>query len=219
MPEPFGAYALCVRIIFAAPARAADCRRARGGPRFQAKTRRIRCRQDWGRFCSAHSQMRTTRQLARRKARFTRRSRIWLPEIFLRQKTALLLGLVACLGQPCQKQPSTKTAMRDLGKTKSGRTAKVRSSECGVRSGRSVTLALELFRIPHSAIRTGTCLRQPLIPCWRNNFASASSVAAFPRERMRDMTWERFVLEKTSAISAQINTDGHRCPEYRLPTV
>jgi hypothetical protein len=34
----------------------------------------------------------------------------------------------------------------------------------------------------------------------RNSFASASSVAAFPRERMRAITSERFFLEKTSAI-------------------
>src|SRR5579885_1904454 len=34
-----------------------------------------------------------------------------------RQKSALLLGQEACSGQPCQKQPSTKMAIRVLEKT------------------------------------------------------------------------------------------------------
>jgi hypothetical protein len=34
----------------------------------------------------------------------------------------------------------------------------------------------------------------------RNNFASASSVSLFPRERMRDITSDRFALVKTSGI-------------------
>jgi hypothetical protein len=34
----------------------------------------------------------------------------------------------------------------------------------------------------------------------RNNFASASFVSLFPRPRIRDITWERFRFEKTSAI-------------------
>ena len=50
------------------------------------------------------------------------------------------------------------------------------------------------------ATRTSECRRQPEIPFARNNRASASSVSLFPRERMRDMTSERFALEKTSAI-------------------
>lgn len=49
--------------------------------------------------------------------------------IFFRQKAARVLGQVACLGQPCQKQPSTKTAVGlarlspepvERGNTKSG---------------------------------------------------------------------------------------------------
>jgi hypothetical protein len=64
-----------------------------------------------------------TRQPARRKARFTTRSRVLFPASLRRQKARLFAGFVACLGQPCQKQPSTKIAVRDLGKTKSGRTA------------------------------------------------------------------------------------------------
>ena len=49
--------------------------------------------------------------------------------------------------------------------------------------------------------RSLRCLRQPVILCWRNNFISASSVAAFPRERMRDITADRFALVKTSDIN------------------
>jgi hypothetical protein len=37
-----------------------------------------------------------------------------------------------------------------------------------------------------------------MILCRRNNFASATSVSLFPRERMRDITSERFALVKTS---------------------
>jgi hypothetical protein len=44
------------------------------------------------------------------------------------------------------------------------------------------------------------CLRQPVILLARSSFASASSVALFPRDRMRDITSERFFLENTSAI-------------------
>jgi len=47
-----------------------------------------------------------------------------------------------------------------------------------------------------------TCLRQPPILCRRNNFASATSVSLFPRERMRDITSDRFFVENTSAIPA-----------------
>ena len=70
---------------------------------------------------------------------------------------------------------------------------------------------LSAFRFPLSAFRISICLRQPVILCRRNSFISASSVALFPRLRIRDITYERFALEKTSAIfQPQINTDGHR---------
>ena len=71
---------------------------------------------------SSCSQMRSTRQPARRNARFTRRSRAMFAANFRRQNAALPFGLVPCCGQPCQKQPSTNTASRCLWKTKSGRT-------------------------------------------------------------------------------------------------
>ena len=49
---------------------------------------------------------------------------------------------------------------------------------------------------------TRTCLRQPVMRYRRKKFASANSVALFPRERMRDITNERFALEKMSGIFA-----------------
>jgi hypothetical protein len=46
-------------------------------------------------------------------------------------------------------------------------------------------------------------VRQPvMLVCRRNNFASASSVSRLPRERIRDITSERFALEKTSGMVA-----------------
>lgn len=46
------------------------------------------------------------------------------------------------------------------------------------------------------------CLLHPLIPFARNSRASASSVSLFPRERMRDITSDRFALVKTSDMVA-----------------
>jgi hypothetical protein len=86
------------------------------------RTRWIRRRQFSGFFFNAHSQMRITRQPFRRKARLTSASRFLFLENLRRQNTALPFGFVPCLGQPCQKQPSTKTASRSFGKIKSGRT-------------------------------------------------------------------------------------------------
>lgn len=45
------------------------------------------------------------------------RSRAILASIFSRHHAALFLGQVPCAGQPCQKQPSRRTAVRDPGKT------------------------------------------------------------------------------------------------------
>jgi hypothetical protein len=56
------------------------------------------------------------------------------------------------------------------------------------------------FEFPVSAFRLSQCRRQPEILFRRNNFASASSGALFPRERMRDITSERLALVKTSGI-------------------
>lgn len=121
-------------------------------------------------FASSCSHTRRTRQPARRKARVTSTSRALFDESLRRQNARLFFGFVACLGQPCQKQPSTKMASLSFGKTKSG--------------------------LPN----TGWLRRQPLMRCRRNNFASASSVALFPRPRIRDITSDRFDLVKTSAM-------------------
>ena len=78
-------------------------------------------------FMVAHrkvcSQIRNTLQPALRNVRVTSASRFLFAESFRCQNARLFFGCVACLGQPCQKQPSTNIAVRDLWKTKSGRTA------------------------------------------------------------------------------------------------
>lgn len=119
----------------------------------------------------ACSQMRRTRQPVRRKVRFTTLSRVLLADNFRCQNARLFFGLVACLGQPCQKQPSTKSASRTRLKTKSGLTLK--------------SLA------PCFLILTSNCLRHPEILFPRSNRASASSVSLFPRLRTRDINSER----------------------------
>jgi hypothetical protein len=50
----------------------------------------------------------------------TWRSRSRLRFIFAPQKSAFVLGHEPCVGQPCQKHPSTKTATRSRAKRKSG---------------------------------------------------------------------------------------------------
>jgi hypothetical protein len=141
---------------------------------------------------SSCSQMRTTRQPARRNARLTRRSRARFAANFFRQNAALPFGFVPCFGQPCQKQPSTKSASRTCRKTKSGRTRKV---------GRRCCAAATLGPRSNAALpRISTCRRHPVMPCARNNRTSASSVSRLPRERMRDITSLRFALVKTSGI-------------------
>jgi len=56
--------------------------------------------------------------------------------------------------------------------------------------------------------RINKCRRQPQIPAARNSRASASSVSRLPRERIRDMTSERFALEKTSGMVAILRQGG-----------
>ena len=140
-----------------------------------------------------------TRHPARRNVRFTSRSLVLFPASFFFQKARLFAGLVTCRGQPCQKQPSTNSASRTCLNTKSGRTQKT--------VGR-VTPCAPFLRSPQpardlseSAIRTSECLLHPVIPFARNSFASASSVSRLPRERIRDITSERFRFEKTSAMN------------------
>jgi len=152
--------------------------------------------------------MRNTRQPAARKVRFTFRSRAWFAASFLRQNAALFRGFVACNGQACQKQPSTNTASRSLGKTKSGRTEKMRFADCGLRDELDGTRLARRFRVPRSAFRISRCLLQPVMPCRRKSAASASSVSRFPRERIRAITSERFALVKTSAINQLLYAGG-----------
>ena len=108
-------------------------------------------------FLNSCSQMRRTRQPSRRSRRFTRRSRALLSANFFNQKARRVTGKVACLGQPCQKQPSTKIITRCFGNTKSG--------------------------VPGNR----RCRRQPLMPACLNSRASFSSVDLFPRPRTRAM--------------------------------
>jgi len=148
----------------------------------------IRCKAGPARRPRAHSQIRTTRHPARRSIRLTRKSRARFPASFRRQNARWFFGLVACRGHPCQKQPSTKTASRAFRKTKSGRT------ENGDVPGARTALSARVAAL--TVIRT--CRLHPEIWCARNNRASATSVSLFPRERMCDITSDRFDLVKTS---------------------
>ena len=178
--------------------------------------------QVFGRFAKSHSQIRATFHPALRKDRFTNRSRFWLPSILRRHHAARCAGHVACFGQPCQKQPSTKIAARDLRKTKSGRTASrgLRVEGCRAapsplwgKDGRRPDEVFPRFRLRLSTVaRINKWRRQPLIPFARNSRASASSVSRLPRERIRDMISERFALEKTSAIYGNIGASGGFSP-------
>ena len=175
----------------------------------KARRKRAVSRTVFFRFNSC-SQMRSTRQPFFRSVRVTSRSRLWFAANFLRQKAALFQGFVACFGQPCQKQPSTKTASLSLGKTKSGRTRNAPPSPLWGESDATLAdrmgeglgvrvLGEVLFRAPRSAIRICLCLLHPVMPCARKTRTSASSVALFPRERMRDITSLRLALVKMSA--------------------
>ncbi len=85
--------------------------------------------------CKVCSQIRRTRQPARRNAAFTSRSRLLFADNFRCQNSRLFLGLVACLGQPCQKHPSTKIASRACRKTKSTFTRSSRGDEAPINFG------------------------------------------------------------------------------------
>ncbi len=140
-------------------------------------------------FLKACSQMRTTRHPCLRSVRLTSRSRALLAAIFFDQKTRLLTGRFECLGQPCQKQPSTKTATFCFGKTKSG--------------------------LP----KNGRWRRQPVMLCWRKILMRASSVSLLPCPRMWDMTSERLALVKTSGTDyAWKLVKKPRCGSSGVPT-
>ena len=107
-------------------------------------------------------QMRSTRQPPFRRRRFTFRSLLLFWASLSAQKRLFVLGILAWSGQPCQKQPSTKTANRCCRKTKSGRPGR------------------RWLR------------RQPVIECLRKISINRSSVERFPAARTRDITAERF---------------------------
>ena len=126
---------------------------------------------------SSCSQILTTFQPRARSARLTRRSRALLPAVLSRQNLALVLGRVACRGQPCQKQPSTNTAVLSFGKTKSGLPGRLEPR------------------------------RQPVMPFARKTWISRSSVSLLPEPRMRDITSERFRLVKMSDLEVPFYSD------------
>jgi hypothetical protein len=105
----------------------------------------------------------------------TARSRARFRASFGSQYAELLSGFLPWSGQPCQKQPSTKTASRSRWNTKSG--------------------------LPGNA----EFRRHPAIPFFLKIAASFISVFRFPRDRIADMIDERFDLLKTSAIQRKVN--------------
>jgi hypothetical protein len=140
-----------------------------------------------GRFARSCSHMRTMLQPFLRSERLTHRSRAILAASFFCQNAWLPLGLVECLGHPCQKHPSTKTASRAAVKRKSG--------------------------FP----KTGCFRRQPTMRCRRKSFRRASSVSLLPWPRMRDMTSERFALVKTSAMRMSVSFAAERGSKFNAP--
>jgi hypothetical protein len=83
------------------------------------------------------------------------------------------LGRLQCVGQPCQKQPSTKTANRSGRNTKSG--------------------------LPNVFL----FLRQPVIPSARKIEINLISVDLFFFDRIEAIIRDRFFLENLSAILIQ----------------
>lgn len=154
------------------------------------------------------SQTRMTRHSRRGRRRFTCRSRAWLRAILSRQNRALVLGLVPCRGQPCQKQPSTNTATWSRGKMKSGRTRPVERTR-----RRLSVIGSWLLGLATLVLALGPCslaLRevsasehprfQPVMPFARRIRISRNSVSLLPEPRMRDITSERLALFHMSTI-------------------
>lgn len=98
---------------------------------------------------SSCSQTRITNQPRSRSLVFVSASRALLARIFARQKFSLAFGQVPCSGQPCQKQPSTKTAILARLKTTSARLGES-SSGLASREYRS-PIAWSSFRMRNSA--------------------------------------------------------------------
>lgn len=111
-------------------------------------------------FRTTHSLILRTVHRSRRRHCATRLSRRLFVSILLRQNSVLVRGRYL-QEQPCQKQPSTKTASFRPGHAKSGLPA------------------------------TGQCLRYPLMPAAQRSFASGSSVVVLPREWTAAMILDR----------------------------
>jgi hypothetical protein len=94
-------------------------------------------------------------------------SRALFLSIFFSQNSGFVFGIFS-FGWPCQNSPSTKTATRFFGNTKSG--------------------------FPNR----GYPRLQPVILFERNIRIIATSVSLFPWLRMLDIIWDRFPLEKVS---------------------
>jgi hypothetical protein len=110
-------------------------------------------RQQFASCRSWHSQNRITLIPAERSFLPTWVSRCLLRASFLLQYCRFDLGVWPHFGQPCQKHPSTKMAMRSFGKKKSGHPR-----------------------------RKETCIFQPRIPELATNARNFSSVVLFPRD-------------------------------------
>ena len=123
---------------------------------------------------SEDSHMRTTIHPFARSRLSTFWSRIWLRAIFASQYFRFVEGGRKWRGFPCQKSPSTKSATFGARKAKSGLTVE-----------RSQPLA----SIAGSIIRK--CRRHPCMPALRSAAFIATSVEAFPRERIAAMIRER----------------------------
>lgn len=119
---------------------------------------------------SSCSHRRSTRHPRARRPAATNRSRSRLRRSFFLQYSQFVLGGLECCLHACQKHPSTKTARCAAGNTKSG--------------------------FPNRGHRR----RQPVMPFFLRTRINANSVSVLPSERIRDITSERFFLEKTSAI-------------------
>ena len=121
-----------------------------------------------------------------------RRSLKLIPSIFLfifaDQNLLLLFGELKHLRQPCQKQPSMKSANFWAGNTKSGRTF-------GLKHVPSYVVARGIFL---ESKRIFWPRRQPLMLERRNSLITSSSVRRFSRPRMLDMIWERTDLVTVS---------------------
>jgi hypothetical protein len=131
---------------------------------------------------SSHSHIRIIRHPAFRRLRVTNLSRAMLLSNFRSQNSVRLFGVYANLqpGCRCQKQPSTKTAIRSRRNTKSG---------------------LPNTRWPR---------RQPRTSCNRNKPINRSSVSRFPLDRIRDMTADRFSIENTSELETRVRFGRNR---------